>query len=85
LKFDEINSKSYLELEKIENNIKKIAIDYDNLKISNIQTVSGFQTTLKKEFNSFITYIDDVIDFSDKILGVTEKNKDLNNQFDDYL
>jgi hypothetical protein len=46
LKLDETNSKSSLELEKIDNSIKKIAIDYDNLKISNLQTISGFSSSL---------------------------------------
>ena len=31
------------------------------------------------------TYLDDVIDFSDRILGVTPENGDENNAFEDYL
>jgi hypothetical protein len=40
LKIDEANSKSSLELEKLENTINKLALDYENLKISNLSTIS---------------------------------------------
>lgn len=85
LKIDEESSKSSLELEKIENSIKKLAIDYDNLKISNSQSVSSFKVSLSKDLINFTTYIDDVIDFSDRILWVTDKNEDKNDLFEDYL
>jgi hypothetical protein len=39
LKIDENNSRSSLELEKIDNSIKKLALDYDNLKIANSQSI----------------------------------------------
>ena len=85
LKVDESNSKSSLELEKIDNSIKKIALDYDNLKIANYQSIIWFKNSMWKDLTSFITYIDDVIDFSDRILWVTTKNKDENDSFEDYL
>ena len=46
LKIDEDNSKSSLELEKIDNSIKKLALDFDNLKISNSQSVERFKNSI---------------------------------------
>ena len=85
LKIDENNSRSSLELEKIDNSIKKLALDYDNLKIANSQSIKWFKNSMWKDLNTFISYIDDVIDFSDRILWVTVKNKDENDSFEDYL
>lgn len=85
LKLDELNSKSSLELEKIDNSIKKIAIDYDNLKISNLQTIEWFKASTSKDLISFNTYVDDVIDFSDKLYGITDKYDDLSNKYYSYL
>lgn len=85
LKIDETSSKSSLELEKIENSIKKLALDYENLKISNIQVINWFKNSLSKDLISFITFTDDVIDFSDKLLGITTKNNNENDSFEDYL
>lgn len=85
LKFDNYWTRSSLELDKINNSIKKIAIDYENLKIANLQTISWFKNSWKKDLTSFTTYLDDVIDFSDKLLGITSKNKNINDSFEDYL
>jgi len=85
LKIDENNSRSSLELEKIDNSIKKLALDYDNLKIANSQSIKWFKNSMWKDLSSFISYIDDVIDFSDRILGVTPKHNDKNDSFEDYL
>jgi len=68
LKIDEYNSSSSLELEKIDNTAKKMTIDYENLKISNIQTIEGFKNSLSKDLISFNIFIDNIILFSDNIL-----------------
>lgn len=85
LKIDESNSKSSLEVDKIDNSIKKLALDFDNLKIWNEQSVENFKNSFSKDITSFTVFIDNVIDFSDKILWVTSKNNDINDSFEDYL
>ena len=85
LKIDADSSKSSFELEKIENSLLKLAIDYDNLKISNEQTIKWFYNYLEKDFSIFTTFLDDVIDFSDKQLWVTLKNESENDGFEDYF
>lgn len=85
LKIDEANSKSSLELEKLENTINKLALDYENLKISNLSTISWFKNSMSKDLLSFNTYISDVIDFSDRLLWVSYENKNENDTFEDYL
>jgi len=85
LKIDADSSKSSLELEKIENSLLKLAIDYDNLKISNEQTIEWFYNSLEKDFSIFSTLLDDVIDFADTQLWVTLKNESENDGFEDYF
>ncbi|MFK7780243.1 MAG: biotin/lipoyl-binding protein [Candidatus Gracilibacteria bacterium] len=85
LKIDEYNSKSSLELEKIDNTAKKMALDYENLKISNVQTIEGFKNSLSKDLISFTTFTDDIIYFADRLLGLTVKNKNANDDFEEYL
>lgn len=85
LKIDQVDSKSSLELSKLENSINKLTLDYDNLKISNVETISWFNNSMWKDLTSFTIFLDDIIDFSDKLLWVTSKNKDENNSFETYL
>jgi multidrug resistance efflux pump len=85
LKIDEENSKSSLELEKIESSLKKLALDFDKLKITNEKTISWFHTSLEKDFSVFKILLEDVIDFSDKQLWVTTKNRDKADALKMYL
>ena len=82
---DNLWSTSSLELEKIENSVKKLALDYDNLKISNQEQINWFKNSFNRDITNFSIFVEDVIDFSDELLWVTNKNKDENDDFEDYL
>lgn len=82
---DNKNSSSSLELAKIENTIKKIVIDYDNLKISNEETIKGFEKSVWKELIVLKSFLDNIIDFSDNLLWVSSENKKKNDDFERYL
>lgn len=79
------DSKSFLELEKIKNNIKKLELDYDSKLIADEQTVEWFSLSLKKEHNSILILVDDVIEFSDKLLWVSDMNKNKDDGFEKFL
>ena len=78
-------SSSSLELVKLENSIKKLALDYENKKIWNIEQIQWFKNSFNRDFTNFSIFLEDVIDFSDELLWVTTKNKDENDEFEDYL
>jgi hypothetical protein len=81
---DNVWSSSSLELQKIENTIKKIALDYDNLKIGNQEQIQGFKNLFNRDYNNFSIFIEDVIDFWDDLLWVSKDN-DKNDDYKDYL
>lgn len=78
-------SKSNLELEKLENTIKKQELDLENKKISDNEIISWYKTSIKKDYSNLSLYLNDIIEFSDKLLWVTIQNRDKNNAFENYL
>lgn len=66
------NSQSKLDLEKINNSISRLEIEYDNLLVSNNQTINWFKNNVEKEYVVINSFLDDVIDFWDSLLGVTD-------------
>lgn len=85
LQIDEFSSQSALELEKLENSIKKLNLDYEKLKVSNQSTISWFETSLWKDFVSLKTLSSDIIYFADSLLWVSQERKKDNDRFEDYL
>ncbi|PID87703.1 hypothetical protein CSB07_00065 [Candidatus Gracilibacteria bacterium] len=83
--YETSNSKSSLELQKLNNAIEKLELDYSTKGISDKETIIGFRESLKKDYNSLLLTINDVIEFSDNILGITKENKDKNDKFEDFL
>lgn len=82
---DNEGSSSSLELEKINNSIKKISLDYENMKIWNLEQIEWFKNSFKRDINNFSVFVEDVIDFSDVLLWVTQKNKDKDDIYQNYL
>lgn len=85
LQVKEDNSSSFLELEKIENTINKVNIDYKNLQTSNLEQIVWFKKSLDKDLNSFQNFLKSVITFSDEILWVTSENSWENDDFEQFL
>ncbi len=80
-----LDSTSALQVEQMDANIEKMKLDYEQQLITNQNTLNSYDATLKKEFSSMYTSVDDVIEFSDSLLWVTEKNKRANDSFEDFL
>ena len=73
-KYSNLYSKSSLELEKLDNTIKKQELDYENILFSNEETINWFKLNLKKDYNSILVIIDDIIQFWDNLFWVTNRN-----------
>ena len=71
-------SQASLELEKAK-------LDYENILNSNKQTLNTHINNVKKEYNSLVLSLTDIIKFSDELLWVSNLNKDKNDNFKDYL
>ncbi len=74
-----------LQIQKVENNIAKASLDVTNLKKANIEQLKSFKNSSISTYNALDNLSWDIIDFSDRILWVTELNKKLNDRFEDYL
>lgn len=67
------DSKSSLQLDQLSHSIAKSELDYDNKLIADSETIEWFKSTFKKENNSLVFFLWDIIDFWDKLFGVTNK------------
>lgn len=83
--YESLDTKSALQLEQLDNNIEKAKLDYEIKLAADEQTLEGNKVSIKKEFNALTILLDDVVEFSDKLLGVTIENKRENDKFEDYL
>ena len=79
------DSQSALRLQQIDNNIEKAQLDYEIKVANDKQQISSYSANLRRDFNALTNYIDDVIDFSDNILWVTEVNRNENRRFEQFL
>lgn len=79
------NSKSYLDLEKLKNTIEKMELDYNSQLTANNQNIEGYRLSLKKEQNTLSTMMNDIIDFSDQLLWITDNYEDESDKIKDYL
>lgn len=78
-------SKSSLDLDKLDNSIKKQELDLDNKKIADDETISSYSNTLKKDFSTLSVFLDDILEFSDKLLWMSPENRDKNDNFEKFL
>lgn len=83
--YENLDSRSALQIEQLDNNIKKVELDFENKKIADRETIEGFKTNLKKDANTLLITLDDIIQFSDEILGVTDINKYKNENIQQFL
>ncbi len=79
------DSKSYLDIEKLQNTIEKLTLDYNSKLIADKQVINGYKLSLNKEQNTLLIMMNDVIDFSDKLLWVTDNYKDEAKEIRDFL
>jgi len=80
-----LTTTSSIQIEKLNNTIQKSEFDLENLKKSNLEQITSYETTSKNDFLNLKNLFTEIIDFSDKMLWVTKLNKDKNDSFEDYL
>ncbi len=84
--YNNLDSQSALQLQKLDSSISKADFDYQNALTSNQETVESFKTNLKNSYNSFDNFSQDIIDFWDKIFAITGKYDDeLLKKYESYL
>lgn len=79
------DSKGALDVQKLQNTIEKNKLDYENKIISDNETLEWFYSNVKKEYNSMVIFLWDVIEFWDTLYGVTALNRDENDEIDQFL
>lgn len=80
-----VTTSSSIQLDKLDNSIKKAELDYNNLLKSNKEQISALNTTSENDFINLKNIYSDIINLWDWILWVTDLNKRKNDSFEDYL
>ncbi len=65
------DTKSSLELEKLNNSISKMELDYNNTLLNNEEYISNLKNSIKKEYLTQKIYMDDIINFWDKLFDIS--------------
>lgn len=81
----DIDSRSSLQLAQFDASLERLKFDYENRIISDTQTRQSFIDSFVSNENTLRVLIDNVIDFSDPIFSVTEKNRFSNSRFTTFL
>lgn len=80
-----MDTKSSLELQKIDNSISKAELDYDNTLTNNKETIENFKNSLKKEYLTQKTFLDDITTFWDKLFDISWLYEDDVRKFSDFF
>lgn len=83
--FESLDSKSALQLAQVDNAIEKAVLDYNNKIIADNESLEWFKTTYKKEYNSILVFLWDIIEFWDKFFWITNTYRDSAEKLDTYL
>lgn len=65
--------------------ISKAELDLQNYITTQEKTLSGYETSYQSQLQSFQSFIANVIDTGDTLLGVTEAKKSLNDSYEMFL
>lgn len=80
-----IDSRSALQLAQFDASLERLQLDYETRLISDAQTRQSFIDSFVSNENTLRVLIDTIIDFSDPIFSVTEKNRFSNSRFTTFL
>ncbi len=80
-----LDSSSSLRLQQLDSSIAKAKLDYEIKLTADAETINTYRATLIKEYNWLLILLDDVIEFSDRLLWVTYQNRNENDDFDQFL
>lgn len=80
-----MDTKSSLELQKIDNSISKAELDYNNTLTNNKETIENFKSSLKKEYLTQKIFLDDITAFWDKLFDISWLYEDDVKKFSDFF
>jgi len=80
-----MDTKSSLELQKLDNNITKSDLDYNNTLTNNKETIENYKNNIKKEYLTQKIFLNDITNFWDKLFNITGLYKDDAKMIEDYL
>ncbi|MDD3302891.1 MAG: HlyD family efflux transporter periplasmic adaptor subunit [Candidatus Gracilibacteria bacterium] len=80
-----MDTKSSLELQKLDNNITKSDLDYNNTLTNNKETIENYKNNIKKEYLTQKIFLNDITNFGDKLFNITGLYKDDAKMIEDYL
>lgn len=63
----------------------KAQLDYENFLTTQEKTLSGYETTYQSQLQSFQSFLANVIDTTDTLLGVSDAKRNGNNSFESLL
>ena len=84
-RYDWSDAKLVLQIEQLENNIEKARFDYEVRLRADIETIEWYKVNLEREYDGLTLIVDDVLEFSDEILGITPLNRTKNERFEMFL
>gem|GEM_PF-6748918 len=58
-----MDTKSSLELQKLDNNITKSDLDYNNTLTNNKETIENYKNNIKKEYLTQKIFLNDITNF----------------------
>ena len=65
--------------------LEKAQLDYNNVINDNKQDLEWYITDAQKEYNNLSLNITDIIEFGDKLYGITDRNKDTSDDIESYF
>jgi len=65
----------------LETGKSKAQLDYENFITTQEKTISSFETNYKNQLETFQIFITNVVESLDTLIGITEKNKELNDKY----
>jgi hypothetical protein len=80
-----LDSRSALDVQKIDNTISKAELDYSNVLANNKESIDSFKSNFSTQYNSLNSLIIDINDFSDKLFNFTGIYEDQVKPIKDFL
>lgn len=78
-------SATSLQIAKLEKDLEKAEFDYETKRKSDEQTVDNFIATAKNIHNDVLLLMQDVVYETDKVLGITNQLRDINDAYENNL
>lgn len=79
------NSKSSLDLQKLQADLEKAKVDYQTSLKNDETTLENFKSNIKTTYNNLNLVYFDLITEADEVFWVSDKNRTLNDEYEIYL